>query len=115
LNVYKQGGEANSKTALDQLRFLSQVDPDNTKVIIATNKIENEIRNSKPVDEIQTGPKLNDNQKRLVTEYYVRGLNFYSNNSFDKAIEEWRKVLAIDPTHEKAKSNIRKTLEILKR
>jgi tetratricopeptide (TPR) repeat protein len=115
LNIYKQGGEANSKNALDRLRFLSQADPENTKVIIATNKIENEIRNSKPADDIQTGPKLTDNQKRLVTEYYVKGLNFYSSNSFDKAIEEWRKVLAIDPTHVKAKSNIRKTLEILKR
>jgi lipoprotein NlpI len=51
----------------------------------------------------------------MVRTYYYNGINYYTNNNFDKAIEEWRKVLAIDPTHERAKNNIRKCVVLLGR
>jgi tetratricopeptide (TPR) repeat protein len=49
-----------------------------------------------------------------VRELYFRGINYYSANRYQDAIAEWRKVLAIDPNHEKAKNNIRQTLILLK-
>ena len=48
-------------------------------------------------------------------KYYYSGINYYSNNDFKRAIDEWRKVLAIDPSHDRAKNNIRKTLVLLGR
>jgi len=59
--------------------------------------------------------KLTPEQEQLVRQYYYRGISYYTNNNFKKAITEWRKVLAIDPGNVKAKNNIRKTLVFLGR
>jgi tetratricopeptide (TPR) repeat protein len=112
--LYRKGGEQNLKAALDQFKWIAQNDPDNTKALIVMNKIDVEIRFAAGTPVAETGPRLTDNQKKLVSEYYFRGISYYSSNNYDKAIEEWRKVLAIDPTHEKAKNNIRKCLALLK-
>jgi tetratricopeptide (TPR) repeat protein len=114
LALYKKGGEGNLKTALEQFHWIAQNDPDNMKSLIVMNKIESQIRIGTGAVAIETGPRLTENQKKLVSEYYFRGISYYSSNNYDKAIEEWRKVLAIDPTHEKAKNNIRKCLALLK-
>ncbi|MGQ9844470.1 MAG: tetratricopeptide repeat protein [Spirochaetota bacterium] len=67
------------------------------------------------VTEERAGKKLTPRQQELVREYYFKGINYYSNNKFELAITEWRKVLAIDPNHEKAKNNIKKCLILLGR
>ena len=82
--------------------------------LIYINKIEAQLRVGSPVVS-KTIKKLTSKQKRLVKVHYFKGINYYFNNSFDRAISEWRKVLAIDPAHEKAKLNIRKCLVLLKR
>jgi len=115
ISLYKKGGDQNIKTALENLRWIAQYDPENMKAIIALNKIESQQRNENMVEAEQTGPKLTENQKKLIREYLFKGISHYSNNNYEKAIDEWRKVLAIDPTNEKAKNNIRKCLALLKR
>lgn len=115
MSLYKKGGDQNIKNALENLRWIAQYDPENTKAIIALNKIESQQRNASVVETEQTGPKLTENQKKLIREYLYKGISYYSNNNYEKAIDEWRKVLAIDPTNEKAKNNIRKCLALLKR
>ena len=115
LALYQKGGEANIRASLEQFRWIAQNDPENMKSLIVMNKIESQLRIGSSVEAADTGPKLTDNQKRLVGEYYFRGINFYSNNNYEKAIDEWRKVLAIDPSNEKAKNNIRKCLALLKK
>ena len=117
MDLYKQGGEKNLRSALEQFRWIVGVDPENMKAAINMSKIESQIRigatgGNEPEP---AGAKLTENQKRLVREYYRRGINYYLNNNFEKAIEEWRKVLALDPGNEKAKNNIRKCLALLKK
>ena len=116
LDLYKLGGEKNLRSALEQFKWIVGVDPDNMKAAINMSKIESQIRIGAAGAETEApGPRLTENQKRLVREYYLRGINYYSNNNFEKAIEEWRKVIALDPGNEKAKNNIRKCLALLKK
>jgi lipopolysaccharide biosynthesis regulator YciM len=51
----------------------------------------------------------------MVNKYYYNGINYYTNNNFEKAIQEWRKVLTIDPGTVKARNNIRKVLAFMQR
>ena len=116
IDLYRKGGDSNIRTAIDNLKFIAQNDPENMKALIALNKIESERRAGTSGDfEQSSGSKLSDRQKQLVNEHLYKGISYYSSNQFDKAIEEWRKVLAIDPNNEKAKTNIRKTIVILNR
>lgn len=114
LAFYRKGGQNNILNALKEFRWITKRDPLNTKVIIITNKIESQLRIGKGEVTVQKR-KLTTKQKNLIRKYYFRGINFYSNNKFEKAITEWRKVLAIDSTHVKSKNNIRKCLILLKK
>ncbi len=113
IDYYSKGGENNMKLALQQFKWVNTNDPDNTSALIYINKIESQLRVG--AGEPEAGQKLNARQEKLVRTYYFKGINYYFNNKFDEAISEWRKVLAIDPTNEKAKMNIRKCLVLLKR
>lgn len=112
-DLYRRGGAANIRSALAQYQWVLERDPENTRALVAANRIESELR-------IGTGGTaarartLTPDQEARVREFYFRGINFYSNNRFQDAIAEWRKVLAIDPNHEKAKNNIRQCLILLK-
>ncbi|HPW51744.1 MAG TPA: tetratricopeptide repeat protein, partial [Spirochaetota bacterium] len=84
----------------------------NTKAIVALNRVEAELRASGSTVPVKKA--LTAEQEARVRELYFRGINYYSANRYQDAIAEWRKVLAIDPNHEKAKNNIRQTLILLK-
>ncbi|HOK92121.1 MAG TPA: hypothetical protein PLN03_04780 [Spirochaetota bacterium] len=109
---YKKGGEENMRKALAELRWVVSKDPDNVKAVVSVNKIEAQLRIGSSTEKAGTA-KLTPEQEKLVRQYYYSGINYYSNNDFKRAIAEWRKVLAIDPNHEKAKNNIRKCLVLL--
>ena len=53
--------------------------------------------------------------KDLANQYYKKGVKFYINENFKKAIMEWRKVLEFNPDHEDAKRDISKAIEILEK
>ncbi len=113
LNLYQAGGLDNAKKALAELKWIRSKDPENTKTLISINKIESEIRLSEGTTQKQV-KKLNPDQESLVRKHYFNGINYYSNNKLTEAIAEWKKVLSIDPDNEKAKSNIRKCLALMK-
>jgi tetratricopeptide (TPR) repeat protein len=106
---YQRGGEDNIKKALVELRWVAGKDPNNIKAVVSVNKIEAQLRVGTSTAKAG-GSKLTPEQESLVRKYYYSGINYYSNNDFKRAIAEWRKVLAIDPSHDRAKNNIRKTL-----
>ncbi len=109
ITYFRRGGKNNIEKALAQFRWIVQRDPNHIKSIISVNKIEAQLRIG--TSTVKTRRKrLTDKQIRLARKYYYRGINYYSNNDFKKAIIEWRKVLAIDPYNVKAKNNIRKVL-----
>jgi tetratricopeptide (TPR) repeat protein len=113
LQLYQQGGKNNLEKALAEFKIINNKYPDNIQVAIIINKIESQLR-FQVAEQVQ-GKKLTPRQQELIREYYFKGINYYTNNQFDLAITEWRKVLAIDPDHEKAKNNIKKCLILLGR
>lgn len=114
MELYQRGGQGNIEAALGHFRWVAARDPNHTRSLIAMNRIESQLRFGGGEVSPERGG-LTDKQKTLVRTYYYNGINYYTNNNFDKAIEEWRKVLVIDPTHEKARNNIRKSLVLLGR
>lgn len=113
MDLYQAGGRENVEKALAQLRYVVQRDPANVRAVITLNKIESQLRIGGR--EGEEGRELTPRQRELVNKHYYAGINYYSNNNFQKAIEEWRKVLAIDPGHVKARNNIRKVLAFMGR
>ncbi len=113
MQLYQQGGKNNLEKALAEFRVINNKYPDYIQVAIIVNKIESQLRFE--VTEEREVKKLTPRQQELIREYYFKGINYYSNNQFELAITEWRKVLAIDPNHEKAKNNIKKCLILLGR
>ena len=113
MNLYEMGGKENTEKALAQFRWVVQRDPANIKAIITVNKIESQLRIG--VGETERQQVLTAKQRELVNKYYYNGINYYTNNNFDRAIQEWRKVLAIDPGNVKARNNIRKVLAFMQR
>jgi lipopolysaccharide biosynthesis regulator YciM len=113
MNLYQRGGRENVQQALVNFRWVVQRDPGNIRAIVTVNKIESELRIGAPV--IDRGQALTPRQRELVNMYYYNGINHYTNNNFQKAIEEWRKVLTIDPGNVKARNNIRKVLAFMER
>ncbi len=112
MSYYQRGGEDNIKKALVELRWVAGKDPNNIKAVVAVNKIESQLRAGTSSTK-SGGSKLTPAQELLVRKYYYSGINYYSNNDFKRAIAEWRKVIAIDPEHTRAKNNIRKTLALI--
>ncbi len=114
LNFYRKGGEGNIKKALEEFRWVYGKDPGNTKSLININKIESILRISRGDGGVRR-VELSEEDKAKVRQYYFRGITYYSNNDFPRAIQEWRKVLAIDKDHERARNNIRKCLVLLRK
>lgn len=114
MTYYQRGGEDNIRKALVELRWVASKDPNNIKAVVSVNKIEAQLRVGTSSAKSE-GSKLTAEQESQVRKYYYSGINYYSNNDFKRAIAEWRKVLAIDPEHTRAKNNIRKCLVLLGR
>jgi tetratricopeptide (TPR) repeat protein len=112
LELYQRGGKDNIQKALAQFRIVVQKDPSNIKAAVVVNKIESELRIGGEGERAQV---LTDRQRELVNRYYYSGINYYTNNNFSKAVQEWRKVLVIDPGNVKARNNIRKVLAFMER
>jgi len=114
MNLYMKGGKENVQKALEQFKWIIAREPNNVKALISINRIESQLRIGGAAYTEEKG-RLTERQQQLVRTYYYNGINFYTNNDFERAIGEWRKVLAIDPAHEKARNNIRKCLVLLGR
>ncbi|UCG91169.1 MAG: PorV/PorQ family protein [candidate division WOR-3 bacterium] len=52
--------------------------------------------------------QLEENVGAKISEYFKRGLQKFSEEEYGAAIEEWNKILAIDPTHQTALQYVRK-------
>jgi tetratricopeptide (TPR) repeat protein len=114
-NYYQAGGERNYRLALEEYRWVTRKDPENVQAVIGVNKIESQLRIGQGQVAAERKRQLTPEQQQLVMKYYNSGISYYTNNNIEKAVEEWRKVLAIDPTHVKAKNNIKKSLAFLGR
>jgi len=58
---------------------------------------------------------ISDDEKAQIRQLYLRGMQFFSNDDYAKAIAEWEKILEIDPSNESVRSNIQEARERLRR
>lgn len=58
---------------------------------------------------------LTDAEKQRIRELYLAGMQHFSKDEYAQAIEQWRKILDIDPTNESVQNNIREARERLER
>ncbi len=112
---FQRGGRENYRLALENYRWITERNPENIQAVIGRNKIESQLRIGQAAPDRPAARTLTAEQRALVNRHYYNGINFYTNNDFRRAIEEWRRVLAIDPNHVKARNNIRKSLGFLGR
>lgn len=56
---------------------------------------------------------LNPNQQKLMELYYYKGLSYFVQEEFEKAIQEWKKALAIDPENKVIQKKIKEAEEII--
>lgn len=114
LALYQRGGKENIENSLAAFRWIVQKDPNNVKAVINVNKIESQLRIER--GGVQAGiAQLTPEMRRKAQRHYYNGISYYTGNNYKKAIEEWQKVLLIDPGNAKAKNNIRKTMAFLGR
>ncbi|MCP4131391.1 MAG: hypothetical protein GY754_10460 [bacterium] len=114
MNIFGQGGAANINRAVGQLQWILKRDPGNIKALISLNKIQAQGRAGQTIV-VKRRAQLSPEKRRKVKKFYNSGMGYYLSNNYKKAINQWRRVLAIDPGHLKAKTNIRKTLPLVGR
>lgn len=114
ITYYRRGGKENLARALEEFKWITARDPGNTKALINLNKIGSILRLSEGGIE-EKRIRLTEEQSKLVRQYYYKGISYYSNNDFARAIQEWRKVLEIDKYHDRARNNIKKCLVLLRK
>lgn len=54
---------------------------------------------------------LSDEEKARIRQLYLAGMQYFSKDEYAKAIDEWQKILAIDPSNESVQTNIREAQE----
>jgi len=114
VEYYRRGGIDNLKIALGHFRWVVARERGNMRAVINVNRISSQLRIGEE-RRVSAQRRLTPRQQQLVKTYYFRGINYYSNNQFNKAIAEWRKVLVIDPLNQKARNNIQKVLALMRR
>jgi len=70
------------------------------------------------VREKVTAMKKEEKERKLretVEKRYFRGIDYYAEGQFNKAIKEWKEVLRIDPTHRGAKDYLKKARDKIAR
>jgi len=57
---------------------------------------------------------LSKQEEEEVRRLFLRGMQHFAKDEYQKAIEQWQKILEIDPTNESVKRNIEEAKERLK-
>ncbi|MEW5909079.1 MAG: hypothetical protein AB1659_04695 [Thermodesulfobacteriota bacterium] len=91
---YRMGkGFAEGKNYWDAIKYFSRVDPEYQDV----------------------GRLKTDVELKLAEIHYNEGIKYFVNEKLEKAIEEWKMTLALNPGHQKARSDMENAAGILKK
>lgn len=58
---------------------------------------------------------LTEEEQAEIRRLYIEGMKFFTQRSYEAAVREWRKILAIDPDNESVRKNIEEAEALLKR
>jgi tetratricopeptide (TPR) repeat protein len=103
LALKDKGGRENYETALVKLKQVRQKEPNNLNAAILYGQISSQL--SVGIGEGERKKVLNADQRSKVTKYRYNAIRYVNNNEILKAINEYKKVLDIDPDDEMAKNN----------
>ena len=59
--------------------------------------------------------QLAHNRKQLAEEHYIKGVKFFIEEDIEKAIQEWKTTLSLEPDHPKAKKDIENARNLLQK
>jgi len=93
VRAYERGDYKEAKTRIQEILRLYPADQEGLRL---AEKIEERLS--------PATPKVEENVKKL----YVEGMNYFSSGEYEKAIESWKKILAVDPQNETVARNIEK-------
>ncbi|NIM03380.1 tetratricopeptide repeat protein [bacterium] len=110
--LYRDGlahyNEGKINEAIKQLEEVIKFNPQHRKARELLAKVREK------VDEIKKEEKARK-IRETVDKRYFRGIDYYAEGEFKKAIKEWREVLRIDPTHAGAKEYLKKARDKIAR
>jgi len=106
--VLAQYNEGKIKEAIKQLEEVIKFNPEHRKARELLTKAREKVAGMKAEEEAR---KL----RETVDKRYFRGIDYYAEGEFRKAIGEWQAVLKIDPTHRGAKEYLEKARDKITR
>jgi len=59
--------------------------------------------------------QLAHNRKQLAEAHYIKGVEFFIEEEIEKAIQEWKSTLALEPNHPRAKKDIENSRNLLQK
>ncbi|MEJ2722771.1 MAG: tetratricopeptide repeat protein, partial [bacterium] len=105
VNLYdsalQQFNQGNYERAMSDLERLLRIDPNHQE---AKNLYTQAKRKLTP---------LTKDEEEQIRKLFLRGMQFFAKDQYAKAIEEWEKILEIDPTNESVKRNIQEAKDRL--
>jgi len=93
VRAYDREDYKEAKTQLQEMLKLYPVDQEGLRL---AEKIDERLSPNKP--------KVEENIKKL----YIEGMNYFNRGEYEKAIESWKRILAVDPRNETVARNIEK-------
>jgi len=93
VRAYEREDYQNAKTQLQEMLKLYPTDQEGLRF---SQKIGERLSPARP--------KVEENIKKL----YIEGMNYFNNGEYEKAIESWKRILAVDPQNETVARNIEK-------
>jgi tetratricopeptide (TPR) repeat protein len=98
---YRREGEL--EKALDELKIALDYDPSNSAVAETLAVVREGIL------EDQKRASESERRNNLINDHFRRGLDYYSNNEYLLAREEWKQVLALDGNNQRATDYLTRT------
>ena len=103
--LYRNGlahyNEGKIKEAITELEEAIKLNPNHTKARDYLARAREKVSEMKGEEEAKR-------RREIIEKHYFRGIDYYAEGKFKKAIEEWDEVLRIDPEHKGAKEYIDK-------
>jgi len=108
IELYNQGVsyylEEKYDKCIEIMKKIIAIAPDNIRALKFIEKSKQKIK-EKATIAVSKKKKID---KKLVWQYYLKGINYYTAGDIDNAIKEWQKALKLDPENKKIKRSLNK-------
>jgi tetratricopeptide (TPR) repeat protein len=108
-NLYQRG---DYRGALENYEWVIKKYPNNAQAWLNAEKIRSRQRIGA---EGERRLVLTDENRMLVRRHLFRGIGYYNNKNYQKALQEWGEVLKIEPKNNEARNNIIKLRAMMQR